>query len=219
MEVENDSALKSDIRRAVELGEHVQSEVQRLTLKALSGGGFDMDALRSVAREARDGVDLGVVAHGQRAKAVLEQAYAGLDGAFAGAAEAAALAVKQALGNAHDFVRNDVERMMNDLKAMEALYLEILSEKRDRAGTVATATFRQFAEHARRSGSAVGEQVRRSLDELVPLAHIAGDQLQEGRRVTKQAGGLLARAASGFLAAIADRVEEKGASAGDQGRK
>jgi hypothetical protein len=215
---QRNGALQRDVRHAVELGEHVQNEVRRLTLNALSGKGLDARAMREVAREAVDGVQAGLGRHGAQARAVLDQAYAGLDAAFAGAAEAASLTVKQALGNAGEFARTDVERLMSDLQGMEALYLEVLKEAGKKGGTFAADTVKEFGKHARRSGTAVGQQVKSSLDELAPLVRLAGSQLQESGSITAQAGGLMARAASGFLAAIADRLESGATSAQARGQ-
>ena len=205
--METKDTLQQDIRQAVELGQDVQNEVRRITLKALSGEGLDTVAMRSVAKSVGDGVQLGLERHGQQAKAVLEKAYAGLDEAFAKAAEATTLAIKEASGNTRAFVKGDLVRMADEMKTLEQLYLDTLRETAKQGRQFASVAARQFAEHAERSGTAVGRQVEKSMQELAPLGRVAGEQMQQGMHSALEAGSLVARAASGFLAGIADRMD------------
>ena len=207
MNARHRSKVGEDVRSAVERGVDVQNTVRDITLKALTGGGLDTQAMRKVAHDVAGGVQLGLERHGKDAGAVLEKAYTGLDEAFAKAAEATTLALKEASGNTRNFVKNDLGRMMDELKTLEDLYLDALrttaSQGREHAATAA----RQFAEHAANSGTAVGRQVQAGLAEWGPLAHIAQEQLRQGVTTGLEAGALVARAASGFLAAIAERLE------------
>lgn len=202
--------LRQDVRHAVEAGHQVQEEVRRITLKALAGEGLDSAAIRRVAGTVADGVQLGLERHGVETRAVLEKAYAGLDEAFAKAAQATSLAIREASGNAREFVSGDLKRAAEDLGTLEKLYLDALGTAARNSRDSAAATLKHFAEHAANSGTAVGRQVKASLEELgTPLAQIAGEQVRQGVASGVATSAMLARAAAGFLAGLADRMEHK----------
>jgi hypothetical protein len=199
--------LEHDIRQAVVLGQNVQEAVKRITLKALSGGGLDTEAMRSIAQQVGSGVQLGLERHGREAGAVLEKAYAGLDEAFATAAEATTLALKEAAGKTREFARNDLTRMMEELKTLEGLYIDQLRSTAKLGKEFTSEAAQRFAEHATRSGTAVGRQIEQSLKELAPLGSIAEAQFRQGMNTSLEAGALVARAAAGFLAGLAERMD------------
>ena len=199
--------LQDDIRQAVELGQDVQDAVKRITLKALSGEGLDTAAMRGIAQQVSSGVQLGLERHGREAGAVLEKAYAGLDEAFATAAEATTLALKEAAGKTREFAKNDLSRMMEELKTLEGLYIDQLRDTARQGKEFTAEAAHRFAEHATRSGTAVGRQIEQSLKELAPLGSIAQAQFKQGMNTSLEAGALVARAAAGFLAGLAERMD------------
>lgn len=205
--------IRDDIRHAVELGRDVQDAVKRITLKALSGEGLDTAAMRGIAQQVSSGVQLGLERHGREAGAVLEKAYAGLDEAFATAAEATTLALKEAAGKTREFAKNDLSRMMEELKTLEGLYIDQLRNAAKQGREFTAEAARRFAEHATRSGTAVGRQIEQSLKELAPLGSIAESQVRQGMNTSLEAGALVARAAAGFLAGLAERMDPHGSHA------
>jgi len=199
--------VQDDIRQAVELGQDVQDAVRRITLKALSGEGLDTAAMRGIAKQVSSGVQLGLERHGREAGAVLEKAYAGLDEAFATAAEATTLALKEAAGKTREFARQDLARMMEDLKTLEGMYIDQVRDTARLGKEFTSEAAHRFAEHASRSGTAVGRQIEQSLKELAPLGSIADAQVRQGLNTSLEAGALVARAAAGFLAGLAERMD------------
>ena len=75
---------------------------------------------------------------------------------------------------------------------------------------VASTTLNAFAEHAANSGSAVGRQVQASVDQLSgDLGRVAEAQIKSSIETGRATAALLARAASGFLAGIAEMIEQR----------
>lgn len=208
--------VQDDIRQAVELGQNVQDAVKRITLKALSGEGLDTTAMRGIAQQVSSGVQLGLERHGREAGAVLEKAYAGLDEAFATAAQATTLALKEASGRTREFAKNDLARMMEELKTLEGMYIDQLRNTAKQGREFTAEAAHRFAEHATRSGTAVGRQIEQSLKELAPLGDIAEAQFRQGMNTSLEAGALVARAAAGFLAGLAERMDPHGSHAAHQ---
>ncbi len=202
--------LSADIRKAIELGGDIQETVRDVTLKALTRGDVDTASLRRVAGAVLKGAVAGAAHRGAEAGESINRAVAGLDEAFAKAAEAAALAAKEASGRMREFTSGDLHRAMDDLKDIETLFLDSLRDAakagRDAAGT----TLHALADHAANSGTAVGRQVQASLDQLgAGLGRTADAQIRDGIETGRATAALLARAASGFLSGIAEMMEAR----------
>ncbi|MFM9970419.1 MAG: DUF6781 family protein [Burkholderiales bacterium] len=207
-ETSKGSGLGADIKRAVELGGDIQETVRDATLKALTKGELDTASLRRVAGEVLRGAAEGAAHRGAEAKDSIHRAIAGLDDAFAKAAEAATLAAKEASGRMREFSSGDLRRAMDNLKGMEATFLDSLRDAAKAGKDVASTTLHAFAEHAANSGSAVGRQVQTSVDQLTTeLGRAAEAQFKESMETGRATAALLARAASGFLAGIAEMIE------------
>lgn len=202
--------LSADIRKAIELGGEIQETVRSVTLKALTKGELDTASLRRVAGDVIKGAMDGAANRGAEASEAIGRAIAGLDEAFAKAAEAATLAAKEASGRMREFTSGDLRRAMDDLKNMEGAFLDSLREAAKTGRDVTSATLRSFAEHAANSGTAVGRQVQSSMDQLGgELGRTTEAQIKGSIESGRAMAALLARAASGFLAGIAEMIEAR----------
>lgn len=204
------SRLSADIRKAIELGGEIQETVRSVTLKALSKGELDTESLRRVAADVLNGAIEGASNRGTDAKESIGRAIAGLDEAFAKAAEAATLTAREASGRMRDFTSGDLRRAMDNLKNMEGAFIDSLRDAAKAGRDVASVTLRSFAEHAANSGTAVGKQVQSSMDQLGgELGRTADAQIKGSIETGRTMAALLARAASGFLAGIAEMIEAR----------
>ncbi len=202
--------LRADIKKAIELGADIQETVRNVTLKALTQGELDTASLRRVAGDVLKGAAEGATHRGAEAKESIQRAAAGLDEAFAKAAEAATLAAKEASGRMREFTSGDLRRAMDNLKGMESAFLDSLRDAAKSGRDVASTTLHAFAEHAANSGSAVGRQVQSSVDQLGgDLGRAAEKQIKDSIETGRATAALLARAASGFLAGIAEMIEQR----------
>jgi len=188
----------------------IADQVRAITLDALTRGHLDRDALKRVTAAVVKGAREGAAPLGEDGGRALKEAMRGLDEALAGAAEAAQLAIQEAVGRSSEFSREGLKRAVDDLATLQTLFLETLQVTARETKGVAQATFTELAEHARRSGSAVSRRVRTALEQLPhAMEEGARDQTKKGVKVLRHEAALLAGLAAGLLRGVAARLESK----------
>ena len=188
----------------------IAAQVRAITLDALTRGHLDTDALRRVTAAVVKGAREGAAPLGEHGGQALKEAMRGLDEALAGAAEAAQLAIQEAAGRTGEFSRQGLKQAADDLATLQTLFIETLQEAAQSAKGAVQATFTELAEHARSSGSAVGQRTRIALDQLTQAVTAgARDQAKRGTEVVRHEAALLAGLAAGLLQGIAARLESK----------
>lgn len=188
----------------------IASQVRAITLDALTRGHLDTDALKRVTAAVVRGAREGAVPLGERGGQALKEAMRGLDEALAGAAEAAQLAIQEATGRSSEFSRQGLKRAADELATLQTLFIETLQDAARTTRGVVQATFTELAEHARSSGSAVGQRTRIALEQLTQAVTAgARDQAKRGTEVVRHEAALLAGLAAGLLQGIAARLESK----------
>ena len=202
--------LEDEIKNAVETGRDVKKTVQRITLKALTEGKLDTEAVRQVASAVVKGAGLGAASHGPEAKEVLAKAISGLDEALSSAAEASKLALEEAAGHLKAFGKQDLKQATDDLLALEEMYLDTLKHVAKGSDEVISSTLNDLVQHARHSGTAVG---RRSSEIVEMLNRELGQSLSEtvaaGADSALNVASQLSHAAAGFLDGIAQTLDTK----------
>lgn len=202
--------LEDDIKNAVETGRDVKETVQRITLKALTEGKLDTEAVRQVANDVVKGAGLGAASHGSEAREVLDKAVSGLDEALSSAAEASKLALEEAAGHLKAFGKQDLKQATDDLLALEEMYLDTLKHVAKGSDEVISSTLNDLVQHAHRSGTAVG---RRSSEIVEMLNRELGQSVSEtvaaGTDSALNVASQLSHAAAGFLDGIAKTLDSK----------
>jgi len=185
----------------------IADKVRAITLQALSGGELDREAIKRVISAVVAGARQGAGRAEQGAQA-LKEAMHGLDDALASAAEATQLAIQEAAGRSGEFSKQALKKTADDLAALESLFIETLADAAKSATGFARATLRDFANHARASGTATGGRVKSALAQLThTLADTMHEQLETGAQALRKEGALLASLAAGMLKGIADRLQ------------
>jgi hypothetical protein len=206
--------LEGDIKEAVEADKDIRDTVRCITLKALSEGKLDLNELSQIARCVIKGAGLGAVIHSRDGQShQLTKAVAGLEDALCSAVEASKLAVEEASSHVNTFSKQDLQRTINDLSELEAMYLETLKDVAKEANEAVSVTLNDLARHGRVSGTAVGQKV-------TEVSTLLNQQLTERLSDTVAAGvdsaakitSNLAYAAAGFLDAFAQKLDEKSTS-------
>lgn len=188
----------------------IAAQVRAVTLDALTRGSLDADALKRVTAAVVKGAREGAAPLGEHGKQALKNAMRGLDDALAGAAEAAQLAIQEAAGRTNEFSRQGLKQAADDLATLQTLFIETLQDAARNTQGVVQATLTELAEHARTSGSAVGQRTRIALDQLAQAITVsARDQAKKGTEVLRHEAALLAGLAAGLLQGIAARLESK----------
>lgn len=188
----------------------IAAQVRAITLDALTRGHLDTDALKRVSLAVVKGAREGAAPLGEHGGQALKEAMRGLDEALAGAAEATQLAIQEAAGRTSEFSRQGLKRAADELARLETLFIEMLQDAtRDTRGAVQF-TFAELAEHARSSGSAVGQRSRIALEQLTQaVTSGAREQAKKGTEVVHHEAALLAGLAAGLLEGIAARLAER----------
>lgn len=211
----DNTPLATRIREAVAHGTNVQEAVRRLTLEALSAHNLNLDSIRSimqaVVQGARDGIapQLEQTTNATLAAQVrLKEAVNGLDAALAQFAEASRLALEEAAGRAQQFSSSDLARTRADLEALEALFVETLQNSSAAAKGFASETLHELGEHARRTSTAVGEQVKTTLASFSQQMSAATHaQLASGVELARATSDMVRQIAAGMLSGLADRIK------------
>jgi hypothetical protein len=201
--------MQHEIRRALERGRHIQSQVRDITLKALAHGELDGAGMRKVTREALETVREAAAVHGERAKDLMREAIDGVDQALAHAAQALKLSLEEAGGRADKFSRKDLAKARESLQDLEKLFVDTLRESARAGRGAAGSMFEDLAKHAQASGTAVGRQLKDMAPLSGRLADAGREQFVAGLRGAAASGAAMARIASGVLAGLADSLAEK----------
>jgi hypothetical protein len=201
--------IRDDVRRAVGQGHGIQKAVRDITLKALTRGELDQNAVRRVTRDVVKGVQEAATVQGVRAKEVVAEAVAGVDEALAHAAQALKLSIEEAAGRAEKFSSEDLARARESLKSLEGDFLETLRETARASRTTVSAILDDLIEHAQASGTAVGRQLGQMSGLSGRMAEAGRAQFEAGVHAAMSSSAMMARIASGVLAGIADSLDTK----------
>jgi len=197
-------------RQAVERGENIQQQVRDITLKALSEGHLDGQRIQGVVRAVIQGATEGAEKRGGQSRQALQAAMAGVDEALAKSAEASRLAIEEAAGHLKDFGSQDLKRALDDLLALEDLFLDTVTEVARASKETLKETLDDLAQHARNSGTAVGGLASDTAEALSRgLKQTLRDTVSNGGDAVMQRAAQLSRAAAGFLEGIADSLQGK----------
>ena len=204
-----DKSIRDDVRRAVEQGRGIHKAVRDITLKALTRGELDQDAIRKVTGHVVKAVQEAATVQGERAKDVMAEAVAGVDEALAHAAQALRLSIEEAAGRAEKFSRDDLAKARESLKNLEGDFLETLRETAHASRSTMSTILDDLAKHAQASGTAVGRQLGQMSGVSGKVAEAGRAHFEAGVHAAMSSTAMTARIASGVLAGIADSLDAK----------
>jgi hypothetical protein len=194
---------------AVKYGENISAEIRDITIEALSKHHLDLEHIKSVIRAVLTGAEDAAKLNSDRMRDTLKQVTEGLDEALGKTAYASKLAIEEAIGRAKDFTERDLKRAMDDLSALEDIFIESLNEVAKGSKTVASDTLQDLASHFKNSGTAVGQRASEEIIYLTKQIEKTGmENMAAVSEATKSFAEDIARAASGFLGGIADSIKE-----------
>ena len=207
--------LEAEVKRAVEQGLNLQEQVRQLTLAQISGGKFDLAALRELSQAVLNGALAGAqpllqpaLAQTGQAKEQLQQVVAGLDAALAQLAQSASLALQEAAGKAQAFSATDLKHARADFEQLEQMFLETLQSTASRTRDAAGVILSELLAHSRLHGSAVGAQLQQGwLTTAQQLGEVGKAQLDAGLKLAQASTDLLRQIAAGVLGGLAEQVK------------
>lgn len=203
--------VQESVQEAVGKNEGISEAVRKITVDALSKKHLDTESIRSTVRDVLEGAKMGAVNDGGKVKAAFQQVTEGLDEALAQSAEASKLAIEETAGRIQDFSKTDLKRALDELSGLEDLFIETISEAARSSQGVASETFNDLVNHAKNNGTAVGKRIASDVSVLREKLGQAGkEQASEITDAARSFSANVASAASGFLAGIAETLQESG---------
>jgi len=196
---------------AVEQGIDISETVRDITLQALSKGKLDTDKIRGVVRAvlsgAREGADK---QSGESSTERLRAALSGVDEALANSVQASRLAIEEAAGQVNELGSGEFKRALEELRALESLFLGAVKETAASSEQRIKQTLNDFVDHAKISGTAVGNAATESASLLTrQLGDLLKETATEGANRVLQVSSRLSQVAAGFLEGIAGSLNER----------
>lgn len=202
--------LKAQVQEAVAGEEAIREKVRRLTVQALAEGKLDAGQVKAIVEAVVHGASAGIETHGSRARQALTEAVRGLEEGLVKAAEASKLALEEAASRADEFTEQEVKAALDQLRAMEKLYLDTLADIAKKGSAQVRDILADLLSHARHSGTAVGQYLTEVMQTLPRKLQEAGQWgLKAGLETARTAGAQLAAITSGLLAGIADTLDRQ----------
>jgi len=198
---------KEDIRKAVELNDDIRSEVRNIVATALGENHLERKNVERTIGAVLDGAIEGSPEGSKELAEVVKKTVAGLDDALAKAASASKLAIEEVGGRVDDFSEQDMKRAIDDLKGLEALFIQTLGDLAKAGHGTAGSILHDLASHAERSGTEIGRSAKEALDALHgALSKTERPHLSDVEKVARTGAASLASVASGILAGLADSL-------------
>ncbi len=197
-------------RETVLHSDEIAKDIRQLVVQTLKEGKFEPETIKQTLRQVLEGASEGSSYQLGENTEALEQVVSGIDAALIQVAGASKLAIEEANANLQDFSDHDLKRALTDLRELESLFLDTLSEVAHKGQDTTKATLTGLLEHLQNSGSSVGNSVTKILSDLHHDLSKGGrlEKIQAAE-MAKSAGISFARMASGMLAGIADSLEGK----------
>ncbi len=207
------SEVKAASQSAVERGDAIREDTRDIILTALSQRHLDNKKIRQVVRAVIEGASIGSASKGGQAKDALLDAMTGVDEALAKSTEASKLAVEEAAGNIKDFGKQDLKRALDDLQALEDMFLDTVSEVSKGANELIRGALSDMVEHARNSGTAVGKTAAQTSEALnQQLGKTLHEAASASAHAAMDVAGHIAQAAAGALDGIAQTLQQESKS-------
>ena len=189
---------------------NLATKVRLLALRTLASGRLDVAAVKEVVREAIRGAEEGVSPLGERGRDVLPDILAGLERALSDVVNASALAIREAHGNAAQFSKDELEKVIEEVHALKSLLGDVLNESLASAGGAARAILQIQADHARTNAVHFAAQIDQVLvtlgDKVLPPVRLGA---RAGKQALKECGDTLKNAKAAALRSIAERLERE----------
>jgi len=196
------------IKKVVENGENIRAKVRDVTVEALTKEHFSKDHIKTVIKSAWEGAKEGAEQQGKQVKEIFSEVMSGLDDSLEKYAHASKLAIEETVGRMQEFTQQDVKRTLEDLQGLEDMFLDTMTEAAQNTKNTFSDILNDLVNHAKNSGTEVG---RRALQEFNNLSTKLGTVGKESIGTVGDAassfGADVARAASGFLTDLADKLK------------
>lgn len=210
MSLENQQEVLLPVSQAFAQEGALRERIRQLVLDALVKRELDGDALRTVIRDAMEGIGVGLGQRAGQAGEALAEAVGGLDEAIGRTLYAMQQAVEEGWAQGRQFAQADLKEAYDAARGLEADLLEVIKSTGEKAQGVLRSEFAAFREHLGTTGTDTGRQVKQVLEVLGNrLNSAAAGSGQEVRETAQLAAGRLREVASGILRGLADALDQR----------
>jgi len=198
--------IEDDVREAIESGVDIYQRVKDITLKALTERRLDIENIKSVVEAAFKGVATGMNNQMEPAKADFDQAVSAIDDVLEKTAQVSKLAIEEATSRVNEFSQQDLTQATEDIKSLEQIFLETLEKVTRNSNAMLSDIAQNFFDHAKKNGTAVGNQTQIILGALNDLRRKGQNAVLSGAATT---ASIIAEIGGGILTGITESLETK----------
>lgn len=202
--------IKRAARDVMSSGPDLREKLHALTVEALTRRQLAEQEIREVLQAITEGVSLGAAERTEEVRGAIQNAMKGIDDALGNAAEAMQLAWSETSTHAREFAEQDLQQGLDELKKLEAIFLETIQRVGESAGSLVRQEMLALGEQAERVGTDTGERVRLLSETLRQRLRDSARQAGvSGRQAALEAGSRVAELASRKLSGLAARIAAK----------
>ncbi len=212
---------RQEAETIVEEASDVQQRIRDTLVSAFGEGQAKLSELPEIASAMMDGaMEVLDQSAPKDSTSVLRQVTDGLSDGMTSTANAARLAVEEARGRGETFAREDLQRMVDDLKTIEQLMVDSTKETFDRFQELAGDQMKDLRDHVDRAYA----KARPAIEEAISAAmkhpgQFAGETAKAGAQAVPRTAGMLLQAVGGILQGAGDVLSSAGKrSAREEGK-
>jgi len=203
-------SIESATKAAIKNGKDIQFEVRDIVIDALAEHHLDRENVSRVVKAVLGGATGSLDENSKAPNSTIANTVEGLQEGMLKAVEASQLAIEEAQGRVDEFSERDIKRAIDDLKGLEALFMQAATDFTKAGFSTARGTFKDLATHAERTGIAIGKSVSEALETMQGQAkRVERPGMDDLTKATIAGAANIASIASGFLAGIADSLNSE----------
>lgn len=202
--------VEEEVRKAVAEGEDIAREVERISRESMEAGLQEFSRMKTVIESIGRGVTAGASEQPNEARKAVTESFEGLQNALLHSFENARLTAEEQAAHAQDYYEKELKTRLTEMRELEKAMLDSLAQAARTGTDAGTNALSELVNHARHSGTRLGEEVNQSMRTLskslpAALRETALAGLGAASEVTARA----ADAASGVLSGVADVLRDK----------
>jgi hypothetical protein len=202
--------MQAALLAAMSSDERLRERVKLIVMRWVVERQVDPVMLREVAKDALEGVGVGLDQRGKAASAALGEAVQGLDEALSRAVYAMQMAAEEAWDGGRQFAATDLQATVDELRGLEGSFIQALRGAADKSQGWLKLELTELGDHLARNGTDTGRRVSEVSEVLARRLRMAA--AGSGQAVVANASlirGRLTVIASGVLRGLADALETK----------
>jgi len=192
---------KQEAERIASSGENVRERTRQIVTEALRKPASLAEDASNIARSVFDGAIEGVRSlTPEEQDSALRKVIDGVGDALSKTANATRFALEEAKGRGEAFAKEDIDSTIEDLRALETMFVDLVGRTAKRAGTELSGQFGDLVDHAKSTASNIRPSIESALDSATSHpVQLTGETAAAGVKAVPKAAGMLLSALGGAL--------------------